>query len=132
MIYTQATHDSRQIPQGVRSPQTSVQVEQVRRILAADKPGERALTYRWPTETLLAEAAGAAGYPTTIQREHEDRKRITIGSTCMNVSSKENQFDLKAVTKGKAVINIAARAGPGDDDDVPEQAWSVVSPSTLC
>eukprot|EP00887_Chlorella_sp_A99_P003451 scaffold7.g3451.t1 len=42
--YTQAFHDSRKFPQGVRSPQTSVQVAQVKRLLP-DPPQLRGIVY---------------------------------------------------------------------------------------
>lgn len=53
--YTQAMHDVRRCPQGVRSPQTMVQIEQVRRILASERVGEKAQEYQWPTERLSSQ-----------------------------------------------------------------------------
>lgn len=60
LVYTQALHDVRRYPQNVRSPQTQVQVDQVKRILAAEKTGVKACEYKWPENTLPAEAANEA------------------------------------------------------------------------
>lgn len=56
LAYTQALHDVRRCPQGVRSPQTQVQIDQVRRILSSEKPGDRAMSYKWPSQPLAAES----------------------------------------------------------------------------
>lgn len=56
--YTQAMHDVRRCPQGVGSPQTKIQVEQVKRILNAEMRQLRQVAqgrFRWPTVPLSAE-----------------------------------------------------------------------------
>jgi hypothetical protein len=64
LAYTQALHDVRRTPQGVRSPQTQVQVEQVKRVLSGEAPGEWGRRFRWPARPLAAEPrAGAAPAP---------------------------------------------------------------------
>ena len=60
LVYTQAFHDVRKYPQNVRSPQTQVQVEQVKRILAAERIGAKACEYKWPEKALAPEAANEA------------------------------------------------------------------------
>jgi protein-tyrosine phosphatase len=57
LLYTQVLHDVRKYPQNVRSPQTQVQVEQVRRILASERVGFKANEYQWPELPLKPYAA---------------------------------------------------------------------------
>ena len=58
LLYTQLLHDVRKYPQNVRSPQTQVQVEQVKRILASERVGAKAtLEYTWPDSPLKPYAA---------------------------------------------------------------------------
>jgi len=57
LLYTQVLHDVRKYPQNVRSPQTQVQVEQVKRILASERVGVKACEYQWPELPLKPYAA---------------------------------------------------------------------------
>ncbi|GAB4815508.1 hypothetical protein N2152v2_002554 [Parachlorella kessleri] len=60
--YTQAFHDSRKYPQGVRSPQTQPQVAQVRRLLP-DPPSLRGVSYPQPTTPLTDEIVRPSSTP---------------------------------------------------------------------
>jgi protein-tyrosine phosphatase len=57
LLYTQALHDVRKYPQNVRSPQTKVQFEQVKRILGTERVGMKACEYTWPDLPLRPFAA---------------------------------------------------------------------------
>ena len=72
LTYTQALHDVRRYPQNVRSPQTQVQVEQVKRILAAERVGAKACEYRWPLQPIRPEAG-----PSTIGTIEPPQKNNT-------------------------------------------------------
>ncbi|KAG7674596.1 hypothetical protein NADE_008358 [Nannochloris sp. 'desiccata'] len=63
LLYTQVLHDVRKYPQNVRSPQTKVQFEQVRRILALERVGIKALEYQWPELPLKPYAANEMHFP---------------------------------------------------------------------
>ncbi|KAI3434891.1 hypothetical protein D9Q98_002945 [Chlorella vulgaris] len=63
--FTQAFHDSRKFPQGVRSPQTNPQVQQVKRLLP-DPPSSRGVTYtRHPAVVLDDTIVRPAAAPPT-------------------------------------------------------------------
>lgn len=98
LAYTQATHDARKCPQGVRSPQTSIQVEQVRRLLDNKEPGAKALSYRWPTSPLIKDPSDRGEAEATSHKEEHSSP---------SMPSKES---MRKESKSP-VINIKARAG---------------------
>jgi len=95
--YTQAMHDVRRCPQGVGSPQTKIQVEQVQRILNAEMHlvGQLAKTrYRWPMSPLVAEPASF------VVGSSDAKKRLdTHLGPPSPINPKVDQVDERCITK---------------------------------
>ncbi|KAL6781468.1 hypothetical protein ACKKBG_A11270 [Auxenochlorella protothecoides x Auxenochlorella symbiontica] len=78
--YTQAFHDTRRYPQGVRSPQTPVQIAQVRRLLP-DPPSCRGVKYLPNPLPSIAAPSIPAGQP------HGDRQGSAGGASPIAASA---------------------------------------------
>ena len=97
LLYTQATHDTRKCPQGVRSPQTQVQIDQVRRIIS--------------NTSLNMQVTSVSRYyqkeNRIIQHDiHTKRSKIELSSGVSINKTGESSKEPKS-----PVINIKAKAG---------------------
>ena len=95
---TQAYHDARVYPQGVRSPQTPVQRAQVRRLLAMPSPTARARAGALMQQRAAAAAGGAAAEAAAAAEalaEEEGQQRAAERAAALHEALKQQQLLLQ-------------------------------------
>jgi hypothetical protein len=111
LLYTQVLHDIRRYPQNVRSPQTQVQVDQVRRILGAERVGMKACEYQWPDLPLKPYAANESYIPArTLTNAYRMPPLAPIGSSSNNLPPALPVFIKPDTTMSSAKAVAAAAA----------------------